>query len=488
MEMGTTVETKAQPHSPAMAAHPQCNHLALKRALPGRSCQGPPPRVLQRMCFSDPLLHLHLALPLSLSPHRSSHQAPLAPGRPPHGIDPYAKMVGTPRPPALGPNACRRLPVESGKSPNSLMEQQDKGRPSPAHESFGSPTSMSSDPYAKPPDTPRPTGEQDPFLKPMGPPRVNQGPQGRPPMGSPGRDPYSRPMIRNEAYQRMAQNRMILSDPYSRPLLTPIPGSNESGSVPLFKAPMPPPQVQDPFSRPDRFSHNQQNDPYSQPPHTPRPGNDSFTSPPRMGQHHSQFAQAGQVNQLSRNPYAHAPSTPRPDHYTYDPFAQQPGANRSATDPFTRASNNTGGQPRPFFEPYARPPGTPRPHDNYGQPSNTPSPSSDPYSQAPATPRPSGMNQFTHQSQRMSPSHSVDPYAQAPGTPRPSMGERFSKSPGSQRVAVEPFTSTPGIARTGSNDIFSQQGVPRPMLNDPYAQPPGTPRPGSILLKGCAGL
>lgn len=86
MEMGTTVETKAQPHSPAMAAHPQCNHLALKRALPGRSCQGPPPRVLQRMCFSDPLLHLHLALPLSLSPHKSSHQAPLAPGRPPHGI------------------------------------------------------------------------------------------------------------------------------------------------------------------------------------------------------------------------------------------------------------------------------------------------------------------------------------------------------------------------------------------------------------------
>lgn len=399
--------------------------------------------------------------------------------RPSSPWDPYAKMVGTPRPPALGPNACRRLPVESGKSPNSLMEQQDKGRPSPAHESFGSPTSMSSDPYAKPPDTPRPTGEQDPFLKPMGPPRVNQGPQGRPPMGSPGRDPYSRPMIRNEAYQRMAQNRMILSDPYSRPLLTPIPGSNESGSVPLFKAPMPPPQVQDPFSRPDRFSHNQQNDPYSQPPHTPRPGNDSFTSPPRMGQHHSQFAQAGQVNQLSRNPYAHAPSTPRPDHYTYDPFAQQPGANRSATDPFTRASNDTGGQPRPFFEPYARPPGTPRPHDNYGQPSNTPSPSSDPYSQAPATPRPSGMNQFTHQSQRMSPSHSVDPYAQAPGTPRPSMGERFSKSPGSQRVAVEPFTSTPGIARTGSNDIFSQQGVPRPMLNDPYAQPPGTPRPGS---------
>ncbi|XP_073347708.1 histone-lysine N-methyltransferase 2C isoform X3 [Pagrus major] len=406
--------------------------------------------------------------------------------RPSSPWDPYAKMVGTPRPPNLGPNACRRMPVESGKSPTSLMEQQDRGRPSPAHESFGSPTSMSSDPYAKPPDTPRPTGDMDPFLKPMGPPRASQAAQGRHPMGSPGRDPYSRPMIRNEAYQRMAQNRMILSDPYSRPLLAPIPGSNESGSVPLFKTPMPPPQAQDPFNRPgphttDRFSQNHQNDPYAQPPHTPRPsGNDTFTSPPRMGQqHHPQahsFAQPGPMNQMSRNPYAHAPSTPRPDHFTYDPFAQpsQPTGNQ-------RSINEPGPQPRPFFEPYARPPGTPRPHDNYGQPSN-PSPSSDPYSQPPSTPRPGGMNQFPHQShpgQRMSPSHSVDPYAQPPGTPRPSAGERFSKSPGSQRGPMEPFTSTPGTSRPGSSDMFSQPGTPRPMLNDPYAQPPGTPRPGA---------
>ncbi|KAI3374932.1 hypothetical protein L3Q82_021460 [Scortum barcoo] len=415
--------------------------------------------------------------------------------RPSSPWDPYAKMVGTPRPPTLGPNTCRRMPVESGKSPTSLMEQQDRGRPSPAHESFGSPTSISSDPYAKPPDTPRPSGEMDPFLKPMGPPRVSQAAQGRPPMGSPGRDPYSRPMVRNEAYQRMAQNRMILSDPYSRPLLAPIPGSNESGSVPLFKTPMPPPQAQDPFNRPgphptDRFSQNHQNDPYAQPPHTPRPSGTDFTSPPRMGQHLPQvhsFAQPGPMTQMSRNPYAHAPSTPRPDHFTYDPFAQPSGPNKQPSDPFSqstgnqRSVNEPGTQNRPFFEPYARPPGTPRPHDNYGQPSNTPSPSSDPYSQASSTPRPSGMNQFSHQShpgQRMSPSHSVDPYAQPPGTPRPSVGERFSKSPGSQRVPIEPFTSTPGTSRPGSGDMFSQPGAPRPMLNDPYAQPPGTPRPG----------
>ncbi|XP_041659164.1 histone-lysine N-methyltransferase 2C isoform X2 [Cheilinus undulatus] len=413
--------------------------------------------------------------------------------RPSSPWDPYAKMVGTPRPPSLGPNMCRRMPTESGKSPTSLMEQQDRGRPSPAHEAFGSPPSLSNDPYAKPPDTPRPSGDMDPFLKPIGPPRVSQAAQGRPPMGSPGRDPYSRPMIRNEAYQRMAQNRMILSDPYSRPLLAPIPGSNESGSVPLFKTPMPPSQAQDPFNRPgphqsDRFSQNHQNDPYAQPPHTPRPsGNDNFTSPPRMGQHHPQghsFAQPGPMNQMSRNPYAHAPSTPRPDHFTYDPFAQPSGPSKPAGDPFSQSAGNQrsisepGNQPRPFFEPYARPPGTPRPHDNYGQPSNTPSPSSDPYSQPPSTPRPSGMNQFGHQThpgQRMSPSHSVDPYAQPPGTPRPSAGERFSKSPGSQR---EPFTSTPGTSRPGAGDMFSQPGAPRPVLSDPYAQPPGTPRPG----------
>ncbi|XP_016897904.1 histone-lysine N-methyltransferase 2C isoform X2 [Cynoglossus semilaevis] len=411
--------------------------------------------------------------------------------RPTSPWDPYAKMVGTPRPPPLGPNACRRIAVESGKSPTSLMEQQDRGRPSPIHESFGSPTSMSSDPYAKPPDTPRPSGDTDPFLKPMGPPRASQMAQGRPPMGSPGRDPYSRPMIRNEAYQRMAQNRMILSDPYSRPLLAPIPGSNESGSVPLFKTPMPPPQAQDPYCRPgphtiNRFPQNPHNDPFGQPMHTSRPsGNDNFTSPPRMSQHHPQghaFAQPGPVAQMSRNPYAHAPSTPRPDHYTYDPFAQPSVPNKP--DHFAqsgvnqRSVNEVSVQPRPFFEPYARPPGTPRPHDNYGQPSNT-SPSSDPYSHPPTTPRPGGMNPFPHQSQsgqRMSPSHSVDPYAHPPGTPRPPAGERFSKSPGSQRGPMEPFTSTPGSSRPGAGEMF-QPGNQRPMQNDPYSQPPGTPRP-----------
>ncbi|XP_037132980.1 histone-lysine N-methyltransferase 2C isoform X4 [Syngnathus acus] len=392
--------------------------------------------------------------------------------RPSSPWDPYGKMVGTPRP----PTACRRMPMESGKSPTSLMEQQDRGRPSPAHDSFGSPTSMSNDPYAKPPDTPRPSGEMDMFLKPMGPPRTSHAAQGRPPMGSPGRDPYSRPMIRNEAYQRMAQNRMILSDPYSRPLLTPIPGSNESGSVPLFKTPMPPPQTHEALYRAgqhpaDRYAQNQQADPYAQPPHTPRPSaNDNFASPPRMGQHQAQahpFAQQGQMAPMSRNPYSHAPSTPRPDHFTYDPFSQPASSGNHRPEPNAQA--------RPFFEPYARPPGTPRPHDNYNQPSNTPSPSSDPYSHAPATPHPGGLNQFPHQ--RMSPSHSVDPYAQPPGTPRPAAVERFSKSPGTSQGPLETFPNASGPSRPGSNDMFSQVGNPRTMVND-YGQSPGTLHPG----------
>uniref|UniRef100_A0A8C4EJ29 [histone H3]-lysine(4) N-methyltransferase n=1 Tax=Dicentrarchus labrax TaxID=13489 RepID=A0A8C4EJ29_DICLA len=379
--------------------------------------------------------------------------------RPSSPWDPYAKMVGTPRPPTLGPNTCRRMPVESGKSPTSLMEQQDRGRPSPAHESFGSPTSMSSDPYAKPPDTPRPTGEMDPFLKPMGPPRASQAAQGRPPMGSPGRDPYSRPMIRNEAYQRMAQNRMILSDPYSRPLLASIPGSNESGSVPLFKTPMPPPQAQDPFNRPgphptDRFSQNHQNDPYAQPPHTPRPsGNDNFTSPPRMGQHHPQvhsFAQPGPMTQMSRNPYAHAPSTPRPDHFTYDPFAQP-----SQSTGNQRSINEPGAQPRPFFEPYARPPGTPRPHDGYER-----------FSKSPGTPRP-GSDGLSRQGPRLGLMTSQDPFSPPQGRHQ----EPFPH-PGSQ-TPKHPNVSEDGFIQSPSRRPSQTPG------HDPFDQAPMTPRPQS---------
>ncbi|KAL2097737.1 hypothetical protein ACEWY4_006944 [Coilia grayii] len=404
--------------------------------------QPPPPSAGSQGSSSQP------QSPQMFSPG-SSGSMPSSPG------DPYAKMVGTPRPPSMGPNGQRRSSVESGKSPRSLSEE--RGKPASAHEPFGSPTSLSSDPYAKPPDTPRPVTSGDPFLKPMGPPRASSSMDGRHMMGSPGHDPFSRPAQRKEIYQRAIQSRMILPDPCSRPLLTPIPGSNESGSVQLFKAPMPPGQAQDPYGgmhpgqrRPggDPFERvNPQDDPYAQPPLTPRPAmGQEFANPQRPSRQAHQFPQPGPVmRQSAQNPYVHAPPTPRPDYSQYDPYAQPPGT------------------PRPMTDPYAHPPGTPRPHDQYNPSMGTPSPSSDPYSHPPSTPRPGP---------RVSPSLAVDPYAQQPGTPHPGVGDRFPKSPSCQRNS-DPYAQPPGTPRP-----MAAAG-PQPMLNDPYAQPPGTPRPGA---------
>ncbi|KTG37396.1 hypothetical protein cypCar_00024190 [Cyprinus carpio] len=374
--------------------------------------------------------------------------------RPSSPWDPYSKMVGTPRPPPSGSSTpCR----------GSVSDMQERSRPSPAHESFGSPTSLSTDPYAKPPDTPRPS---DLFVKPMCPPRP--GPlseqQGRHFISNitPG-DSFSRPGLRPEAYQRMAHSRMVLSDPYSRPLLTPIPGSNESGSVTVFKTPIPPSQLQqDSFSigqqgmrrgSSDTLSQVQHSDPYSHQPLTPHPSmGDGFSNEGRMmrpGQG-SPFAQPLPMSRhTQRDLYSQAPSTPRPDY-----LQQMP-------------------------DPYAQPPGTPRPHDPYAQMPGTPRPHSDPYT-LPSTPRTATIDQFS-QSQpnscRQSPSHAIDPYAQMPGTPRPSSGERYPKSPSSQRT-TDPFSQPSGTPRPIKNEAYDQwPGTQRPVLTDPYSQPPGTPHP-----------
>ncbi|XP_069047073.1 histone-lysine N-methyltransferase 2C isoform X5 [Lepisosteus oculatus] len=440
----------------------------------------PPPPAATRMPAQDSCSQAQSTQPQSpqvFSPGSSS-------SRPSSPWDPYAKMVGTPRPPPIGSGAARRNSVETCNPPpvRPTAEQQERGNPSPAHESFGSPTSMSNDPYAKPPDTPRPVMSTEHFVKPMVPPRSMPAPE------SPGKHPAG-PGHRAEVYQRMSHNRMILSDPYTRPLLTPVPGSNESGSVPLFKTPMPPPSQDpynsvpstqrrlpvDPYERqvltprpPDSFNQNQLNDPYAHPPLTPRPAvSDSFPAPPRMMRHPQgdPFSQLGPAARLpSRDPYAQAPSTPRP---VSDSYSQVLGASRPPPDP------------------YAQPPGTPRPSsDPYSQPPSTPRQMSDPYAQSPSTPRPSAVDQYPQQQQpphasRPSPSHSADPYAQPPGTPRPVMGERYSKSPVSQRNS-DPYAHPPGTPRPAKNDPYSQPpGTPRPVLNDPYAQPPGTPRPGA---------
>ena len=341
---------------------------------------------------------------------------------------------------------------------------------------------------------------------------------------NPSGDPFARPNQRAEAYQRMAHSRMVLSDPYARPLLAPIPGSNESGSVPLFKAPMPPGHQQqqlDPFSamppqvlrrgpmdayerppltpRPaDGFQQGQQSDPYAHQPLTPHPsmGADGFGNKPRMmrQQHGGHFPIPRHPH---RDPYAQAPSTPRPDYSQQmsDPYAQPPGTPRPSSDPYAQPPGTPRpssdpyaqppGTPRPSSDPYAQPPGTPRPSsDPYAQPPGTPRPSSDPYAQPPGTPRPSADPYAQAISRRQSPSHVMDPYAQMPGTPRPAPAERYPKSPGAQRGA-DPYAQPPGTPRPLSKpDPYDQSpGTPRPVLMDPYSLAPGTPRtapsPGS---------
>ncbi|XP_052467050.1 histone-lysine N-methyltransferase 2C isoform X1 [Carassius gibelio] len=390
--------------------------------------------------------------------------------RPSSPWDPYTKMVGTPRPPTIGQGTpCRSS--DSGNSPRGLSEP------------VGSPTAICNDPYAKPPDTPRPAGAIDPFLKPMCPPRASQNLEGRHLIGSPGHDPFSRVSVRKEAYQRMPQGRMILSDPYARPLLTPIPGSNESGSVQVFKTPMPPPQTQeqyagmhprrangDPFERPmmpprssEGFSQSQQNDPYAQPPLTPRPAVSDGYANQRVSRQPQNLAFSQprpMARQPSCNPYARAPSTPRPDYSQCD-YGQQPATPRPLSDPFSQS---------PFSNPYTRMPGTPRPHDP------------EPYSQQPVSRHPVMMNQPSQQQTQnriMSPM-SMDLYTQSPGTPRSGMADRFPKSPSHQRTP-DPFNQPPGLPRSVGPDHHAQsvrrsQSLP----NDSYAHPSRTPYSGGV--------
>ncbi|XP_046702337.1 histone-lysine N-methyltransferase 2C isoform X2 [Silurus meridionalis] len=380
-------------------------------------------------------------------PQGSSSQPPspqmFSPGssgsRPSSPWDPYAKMAGTPRPPPSGSSTPHRC---------SISDMQERGRPSPAHEPFGSQSPVSAEH--------RPA---DPFVKPVGLPRAGcvseqqhlqqQQQQGRYLLANPTSGDFARPNQRSETYQRTPP-RVVLSDPYSRPLLTPVPGSNESGSVPLFKTPMPlshPPQ--DAFSTGQLSmrrgsSDHQQTDPYAHQPLTPHPSiGDAFDGRMIRQAPGGHFAQPMPMpRHPQRDPYSQAPSTPRPD------YSSQ------------------------ISDPYSQPPGTPRPHEPCAQPPGTPRPHSDPFSSVP----PSALRPLEQFSQTQSPSHTMDPYAQMPGTPRPVAGERYSKSPGNQRNAdsYPPQAAT----RTIKSDPYDQPpGTPRPVLNDPFAQAPGTPRP-----------
>lgn len=438
---------------------PSSKNEVSKSQLPGTPTSCSPDDVFLRPHPPPPSSGSQPQSPQLFSPSSSG-------SRPSSPWDPYTKMVGTPRPPPTGQGTPRHN-SESGKSPRGLSEP------------IGSPTTICNDPYAKPPDTPRPAGATDPFLKPMCPPRASQTVEVRHLIGSPGHDPFSRVSVRKEAYQRMPQGRMILSDPYARPLLTPIPGSNESGSVQVFKTPMPPAQDQyagmharrasgDPFERPmmsprssESFSQNQQNDPYAQPPLTPRPVvGDSYANQRLSRQPQTiHFSQPGPMaRQPSCNPYARAPSTPRPDYSQCDPYGQQSATPRPLSNPFA---------PSPFSNPYARMPGTPRPHDP------------EPYTQQPASRHLVMINQPSTQNRIMSPM-SMDPYAHPPGNPRSGMADRFPKSPSHQRTP-DSFSQPSGLPRPVGPDHHAQSlGRSQSLPFDSCVHPSRTPHPGGV--------
>ncbi|KAM5205546.1 histone-lysine N-methyltransferase 2C isoform 7-T7 [Hipposideros larvatus] len=458
--------------------------------------QAPPPPAPPRISLQESLSQPQTPQPPSpqvFSPGSSN-------SRPPSPMDPYAKMVGTPRPPPGGHSFARRTsvalveacaPLSSVPRPAQLSDAP-ANRPPSVRDSC-SPATLS-DPYAKPPDTPRPVMTEQ-FPKPSGIPRSplvsEQTAKG--PLAAGTNDHFTKPCSRADVFHRQR-----IPDPYTRPLLTPAP--LESGPGP-FKTPMqPPPSSQDPYGpapqaprrlsvdpyerpaltpRPvDNFSHNQSSDPYNQPPLTPHPAmNEPFAHPSRA------FPQPGAVARpASQDPYSQPPGTPRP---VVDSYSQPSGTSRSNADP------------------YSQPPGTPRP------------PTIDPYSQQPPTPRPSTQADLFVTS--ASSQRHADPYAHPPGTPRPGISVPYSQPPATPRPRIsegftrssvtrpillanqDPFLQAAqnrGAALTGPlvrpPDACSQ--TPRPpgpglpdtfsrvspsAAHDPYDQPPMTPRPQS---------
>ncbi|XP_042831877.1 histone-lysine N-methyltransferase 2C isoform X14 [Panthera tigris] len=333
--------------------------------------------------------------------------------RPPSPVDPYAKMVGTPRPPPGGHGSSRRNPAALAENCAPLppvprpapLSEATANRPSPVRD-FCASSTANGDPCAKPPDTPRPT-MTDQFPKPSGLPRspvvAEQTAKG--PLAAGTSDHFSKPSPRADVFQRQR-----IPDPYARPLLTPAPP--DSGPGP-FKAPMqPPPPSQDPYGPVSQAPRRLSVDPYERPAFAPRPG-DNFS--------HSQ----------SSGPYSQPPLTPHP-------------ATNESLAHSSRAFSQPGTMSRPTSQdPYSQPPGTPRPVvDAYPQPSGTSRSNPDPYSQPPGTPRPT----------------TIDPYSQQPPTPRPPTQADLFVPPAANQRHSDPYAHPPGTPR-------------------PYSQPPAAPRP-----------
>ncbi|XP_075683472.1 histone-lysine N-methyltransferase 2C isoform X3 [Rhinoderma darwinii] len=492
--------------------------------------QAPPPTPT-RISMLDPLQLSQPQSPQMMFSPGSSTSRPSSP------VDPYAKMVGTPRPPPAGQNFHRRnsgSPMDMCPTRHVAGNESLDTKPSPLRDPSSSPSSgdlgikmedfqrsmMSSEHFSK-------TGFSSRMLH-----NADQVVDG---LLVPNNDSFAKQNPRSEMFQRqsLAQHK---GDPYARPPLTPTPGVSPSSPVP-FKTPLRPNQSpQDLYTSlptPRRISTDQ----YERPVMTPRPPenfsydhysqashrsstNDSFAHPPRLIRQHSDPQSLSLSRPNAQDPYAQPPGTPRPVNNPYlqspsaprtqaiDPYLQQPPTPRPPTqtmDPYSQPLStprsisgdvfvqptiskrhhdsfaSSSGAPRPGMDPYSQQPATPRPisSDPYSQPPGTPRPvSSDPYSQPPGTPRPMPSELYSKPPGTPRPMPS-DPYSQPPGTPRPMPSDLYSQPPGTPRpMPSDPYSQPPGTPRPMHSDPYSQPpGTPRPMPSDPYSQPPGTPRP-----------
>ncbi|XP_069067217.1 histone-lysine N-methyltransferase 2C isoform X4 [Pleurodeles waltl] len=421
--------------------------------------QAPPPTPTKTQ-VQDSLSLCHVSQPLS--PQMFS------PGsRPSSPMDPYAKMVGTPRPLHLGPHFSRRnsLPQMDPCSPSSGVPRLIQGnepsadKPSPIRDSLCS-SPRSGEPYEKTPDSPKPVGISRPIT-------IDQSLKSASLTG--GNEIFPRLSVRTEPIQKqhISQARVI-QDSFTRPHFTSNPTVMD-GSPGPFKTPQCPPKspqeshasvltaprhaVVDSFERStmtprplDSFSKNAPSDPYSHQPLTPRPTmNDTFSHLPRVIRLHSDnFSQSGSI--------------PRP--MPQDQYIHPPGTTQSVGDV------------------YSQPPSTPRPTV------------SDTYAQQPLTTRP--------------PFQLVDPYSQSAGgeifVQPQSHGrhaDRFNHPPGKQRrmddpsaqplakpqpqsdITTDPYSKSPGTLRPDATDLFTtMSGSTGLGMGDDYSCMPGTPRPG----------
>ncbi|KAM3929078.1 histone-lysine N-methyltransferase 2C isoform 8-T8 [Leptodactylus fuscus] len=478
--------------------------------------QAPPPTPT-RISLQDPLQ-------LSQTSQPPSPQMMFSPGsstsRPSSPVDPYAKMVGTPRPPPSGQNYHRRnsgSPMDTCPTRHVAGNEASDTKPSPLRDPSSSPSSgelgiklgesqrsmISSDHFAKPGFSSRMAHNTD---------QIVDGP-----LGPTNSDSFAKQNSRPEMFPRqsLVQNKV---DPYARPPLTPNPGVSPGSPAP-FKTPLRPPQSpQESYSSlpttPRRMSTDQyersvmtprpsdnlSHDPYHQGPHR---STNEFAHPPRLMRQHSDPQSLSRVN--AQDPYAQPPGTPRP---VNNPYLPSPNASRAQViDPYLQQPPT----PRPSaqtMDPYSQPPSTPRPivgdvfaqptmnkrhHDTFASPSGTSRSAMDPYAQQPATPRPMSSDPYSQPPGTPRPVSS-DPYSQPPGTPRPMPSDPYSQPPGTPRplptdpyaqpprtprpMPSDPYAQPPGTPRPMPSDPYSQpHGTPRPMPSDPYSQPPGTPRP-----------